>query len=205
MPKVNTVKFRKILAWLMTEVMFGRAHYEIARGLGRRDAAAKEAFRTAPQFFDLTLGAHANSSQLALARIFDRASAVSIYKLLSSALNEGGSFKNGTVAEVRKAVEEAKAAIAALQPSVEAIRTRRNETIAHLDARPFSDPAGYVQAGLVSYRQIDDLFAQTGAILNKFSLLYRGNSVPLDLAGAKDYEQVIDLLAGSAASPRSPE
>ena len=53
------------------------------------------------------------------------------------------------------------------------------------------------RAGLVSYRQIDELFAQTGAILTKFSLPYRGDSVALDLPGAKDYDQLIDLLAAS--------
>ena len=179
----------------MIEVMFGRAHYGIARGLGRSDRRAIKAFGTAPRFFDLTLGAHADSAQLALARIFDRTSAVSIHTLLSSALKEAGTFKHGTSMEVRKAVERAKASIATLEPGVTAIRTRRNETIAHLDARPFIDPNGYVQEGLVSYRQIEGLFDQIGAILNTLSLLYRGASSPLELEGAKDYEQVLDHLA----------
>ena len=144
----KAVKFRQVLNWLATEVMFSRAHYEIARGLGRRDRTATTAFRAAPRFFDLTEGAHVDSAQLALARIFDRASAVSIHKLFSSALNEAGAFKHGTAAEVRKAVKEAQASITALEPIVAAIQTRRNETIAYLDARPFTDPAGYDKRGL---------------------------------------------------------
>ncbi len=200
MPQGNAVKFQQILAWLMTEVMFGRAHYDIVRGLGRRDRTAATALRTAPRFFDLTLGVHADSAQLALARIFDRASAVSIHTLLSSALNEAGTFKHGTATDVRKAIEDAKVSIATLEPTVEAIRTRRNETIAHLDARPIVDPARYVQDGLVSYRQIDGLFDQIGAVLNKFSLLYRGAAVPLELEGAKDYEQALNHLAEAAVN-----
>lgn len=57
MSKKNSVKFQQILTWLMTEVMFGKAHYGIVRGLGRRDREALAAFRTAPRFFDMTLGA----------------------------------------------------------------------------------------------------------------------------------------------------
>ena len=72
MSKKNSVKFQQILAWLMTEVMFGKAHYGIVRGLGRRDREALAAFRTAPRFFDMTLGAHADSAQMTVARIYDQ-------------------------------------------------------------------------------------------------------------------------------------
>jgi hypothetical protein len=57
MSKKNSVKFQQILAWLMTEVMFGKAHSD-----GVIEALA--AFRTAPRFFDMTLGAHVDSAQM---------------------------------------------------------------------------------------------------------------------------------------------
>jgi hypothetical protein len=193
MSKKPALKFQQILAWLMTEVMFGRAHFTITRGLRRADSRV---LGTAPRFFDMTLGAHADSAQLA-ARIFDRTSAASIHTLLSAALKEAGSFKHGTASDVRKVVDEAKTFVVALEPIVAAVRTRRNQTIAHLDARPFIDPNKYIKAGLLSYGQIEDLFEQTGAILNKFSLLYRGASVALDLEGAKDYEQAFALIAST--------
>jgi len=134
-------------------------------------------------------------AQLAAARIFDRSSGVSIHKLMSSALKEASSFKHGTEVEVRKLVAEAKASVMALEPIVSALRTRRNETIAHADTRPIIDPQGYVQAGRIGYRELWKLFEQTGLILNKFSLLYRGASVVLDIKGVKDYEQALDLIA----------
>jgi AbiU2 len=199
MSKRSSVKFQQILAWLMTEVMFGKTHYGIVRGLGRRDREALAAFRTAPRFFDMTLGAHADSAQMTVARIYDRTSAASIHKLFSSALREAGTFRHGTVTDVQKAVQESKAIIKAIEPTLAAIRTRRNQTMAHLDARPFADPAGYVSAGRVSYRQLDELFERTSEILNRFSLLHRGATVPLLLEDAKDYERAIDLLAAAAS------
>src|SRR5258708_25114987 len=77
----SAVKFQEMLAWLMTEVMYGRAHFMITRGLSRADQAVLTA---APKFFDLTRDAHANAAQMAAARIFDQSSGVSIYRLMSS-------------------------------------------------------------------------------------------------------------------------
>ncbi|GAC1684700.1 MAG: hypothetical protein PVS2B2_23680 [Candidatus Acidiferrum sp.] len=188
----SAVKFQQMLAWLMTEVMFGRAHFMITSGLSRADQAVLD---TAPKFFDLTRDAHANAAQLAAARIFDQSSGVSIYKLMSSAVNEAGTFKHGTAVEVRKLVSEAKGSVRVLEPVVSALRIRRNETIAHSDTRPIIDPKGYAQAGRIGYRELGKLFEQTGLILNKFSLLYRGASVVLDLKGVKDYEHALGLIA----------
>jgi len=204
MSKKNTIKFQQILASMMAEVMFGRTHYEIVRGLGRRDSIALAAKGIAPQFFDLTLDSHAVAAQLAVARVFDRTSAVSIHTLLSAALGEAGTFKHGTPAQVRKAVEDAKATITALAPTLAAIRTRRNETIAHLDAKPFKDPASYHQRGRVSYRQIDEVFEKVSTVLTRLSLLYRNAAVPLELEGAKDYERVFEMLAAAKTQLKPP-
>lgn len=97
----SSLSFQKILAWLMTEVMFGRAHFAIVRGLKRKDRGA---VLTAPTFFEMTLGAHADSTHLCAARIFDRTSAASMHTLISSATKEKGSFKHATVAEVHWSV-----------------------------------------------------------------------------------------------------
>src|ERR1700720_379692 len=150
MSKKPALSFKQILFWLITEVLFGRAHLTITRGLGRSDSTAvMAATASAPTFFKMTLGAHADSTQMAAARIFDRTSAASIHTLLSSALKEAGTFKHGTATEVRKVVDEAKALVAALEPIVLAVRTRRNQTMAHADARPMVDPNRYKNAGRV--------------------------------------------------------
>jgi hypothetical protein len=193
MPKSSSPTFQQMLAWLMTEVMFGRANFTITRGLRGADRVVLD---TAPRFFDMTLGAHADSALMTAARIFDRRSgSVSIHELLSSALQHAGVFKHGTAVDVRKVVAEAKISISSFEPILKALRKRRNETMAHSDPGPMVDPHQYVQEGRVSYRELEGLFEQTGSILNKLSVLYRGASVVLDFDDVKDYEQALDVIA----------
>jgi hypothetical protein len=194
MAKKTQLQFRQILAWLMVEVQFGRCQYAIARGISRRDAVALAAFRTAPRFFAVTRDVHADATVLTLARIYDRTSAASIHGMFSSALREESAFKCGTVADIRKAIQQSRAAVAVLEPTLKAIRTRRNQTQARLDARPFIDPAKYVLAGKASYSQIDELFNETEEILNTLSRLYHGKAIALHLADANDYDQAINVL-----------
>lgn len=195
MSKKGTIEFRTILAWLMGEVMFGRAHLAITRGLRRKDR--RTVIAAAPRFFDMTVGAHADAVMLAAARIFDRTSAASIHTLLSTALKQKETFKHGTATEVESAIADARVSVTSLGPIVAAIRTRRNQTIAHLDARPFADPDKYIKEGLMSFSEVERVFEETGVILNRFSLLYRGERVVLDLEDAKDYEQALDLIASA--------
>jgi hypothetical protein len=122
-----------MLAILMTEVMFGRAHFAIVLGLRRADVGV---LSIAPRFFAMTLGGHADLTIMTAARIFDRRrGVVSIHGLLSSALTQAGSFKHGTAAEVRKAVKEAAVCIGGLEAILKAISSRRNQTMAHLDPK----------------------------------------------------------------------
>ena len=71
--------------------------------------------------------------------------------------------------------------------------------MAHLDAKPFKDPVGYIQRGRVSYRQMDEIFEKVSTVLTRLSLLYRNAAVPLELEGAKDYERVFEILAATTA------
>jgi hypothetical protein len=194
--------FLHILCWLMTEVMHGRAHFVITRGLGRKDR--KHAWATAPTFFQMTLNAHAEAAQLCAARIFDRSGAASIHRLISSATKEKASFKHGSAVQVEAATKDAENFVTRFEPIVTAIRTRRNQTIAHTDARPLTDPAGYIKAGRVSYAQLEELFDKTGATLNRFDLLFRGKAVPLELEGVEDYNNALDLISRASIRSQNP-
>ncbi len=191
-PRTPALKFNRMLAWLMVEVMYGKAQFKITRGLTKVDPAVVE---VSPRFFELAIGAHADAALLAASRIFDGSRGVSIHRLLDAALAEAGTFKLGTAAEVRKAVAEAKASLVGVAPKLSALRTRRNETIAHADARPLVDPQDYIVAGRISYIDFESLFLKVESILYKLSKLYRGASVELELKDWNDYEQAFDLIA----------
>ena len=113
-----------------------------------------------------------------------------------SAGRDHRTFKNGTAAEVRKAVKEARVCVTGLQAILKPIGTRRNQTVAHLDPKAIVDRDGYIREGQVRYCELDGLFEQTGLILNRLSILYRGKSVRLHLDGEKDYEHALNLIAG---------
>jgi hypothetical protein len=120
---------------------------------------------------------------------------VSIHALLSAALNEAVTFQNGTPAEIRSFVIEAKASVKNLEPIIAALHTRRNQTIAHADFRALVDPKAYIAAARMSYGEFERLFLKIGSILNNLSMLYRGASVELEMPDWRDYEQAFDLIA----------
>jgi hypothetical protein len=187
--------FLQTLAVLMTEVIYGKAHFQLTRVLkGTHPAIVK----TAPTFFALAVGALGDSTALHAARIFDRQSkGASIHRLLALALENAGTFKNATAMEVRKAVGEARRIVAELEPMLVPIRTRRNETLAHVSARAFVDSESYFKDGQISYRRLGDLFDRTGAVLNQFFYLQTGRTVPLDLAGMNDVENLLTIVLES--------
>jgi AbiU2 len=189
MPKVT---FDQILYWLIVEVQYCRAHVAITKGLGKADKAV---LKTAPRFFRMTYGAHADCGAITAAKIFDRNSHVSFHTLLSTALRDFSLFKHGSEAEVRKLVDEAKIFLKGAEPTVVAIRTRRDKTLAHLDAGPIVSPEPYKLAGRFTYSDLDRLLEESGKFLNKFCQLYNGRTFPLDFEDVNDYQRVFDALS----------
>jgi hypothetical protein len=184
--------FRQVLAMLMVEVSYGKAHFSVTRSLKGTHPAI---VRTAPVFFDLSIGAHGSATILHAARIFDRKpGSASIHALLELALKHAGTFRQANGLEVRTIVADSKRTVAELQPIVDAIQTRRNESLAHTDPRAYVDLDSHVTAGRVSYRQLEGLFAKIEDMLNRLSELYDGRRIPLDLAGADDIVKILEIV-----------
>jgi hypothetical protein len=191
-PDKGALKFPRIMAWIMTEVYYGRAHFIVVDGLRH---AERNILASAPTFFELTFGAHADSAQLTAARIFDRDSDASIFSLFSAALREAGTFKFGTPSQVRKLVEQSQAKVFALNAVLTAARTRRHLTLAHAGAIPLVDPERYIKEGRMTFTDFSHLFDEADTIVNDFSLLFRGTRIDLTSENPKDYEKVLRLIA----------
>ena len=186
---------RELIAILMTEVMYGKAHFHITRALQGTHPAIK---KTAPQFFDLSVAAHAACSLLHASKLFDKQpKSASIHLLFVIALKHAGTFKNSDPTGVRKAVTSAKQTVSELEPILEAIRTRRHETVAHASCRPFLEPQGYSADSQVSYRQLEGVFEKTEGLLNHFSLLEGGRAIPLELPNTNDVEGILTIVMES--------
>jgi hypothetical protein len=127
-------EFGHILSRLKMELMFGRAHFAVAKSTRRVE---REAICNA---LPLTLDAHAFFAQMTLSRILDKKSDVSFYTVLSAMLKDSTLknvklFRHGRAGDVRKLVAAAKASIAAHQSTVAALLRKRNWTQAHTDWR----------------------------------------------------------------------
>lgn len=188
-----TPSFQQLLTWVMTEVIYGRAHFAIVLGLRRADPVVLE---TAPRFFALTLDAHADLAIMAAARIFDEdPRSVSIHSVLSACSRDAGLLSPTAEDEVRRVVAEAKDFVRTLKPILKPIRLRRNQTVAHSDTQPLADPGGYIKGGRLKFRELDDLFEKTAQILNRLAEVHCLNTPSLHLPDANDYERALDLIA----------
>jgi hypothetical protein len=189
---MTTVTISQLVSWLGTQVMFGRAHTEILRGLLRADPSIP---KIAPRFISMTIDAHADASMMCLHHIFDkRSDCLTLAVLLDLASAQAGTFKCAPPQQVRDFVKRSKVAVGALEPSLKALRTRRNETGAHSAHRPIKDPDGYIAAGRIKHEEIDKLFDVTAGILTEMSQLHVGRTWDLRLPDESDYQKVISLL-----------
>jgi len=144
----------------------------------------------------MTIDAHAEASMMCLNHIFDkRSDCLTIGVLLNLASEKAGTFKCGTPLQVRDLVKRSRLAIAALEPSLKALRIRRNETGSHSARRPITDPEGYMKAGEIKHEEIDRLFDVTAEILTKMSQLYACRAWNLRFPDESDYRQTLTLLA----------
>jgi len=193
---MNAITIQQLISWLGTQVMFGRAHTEILRGLLVADPSLR---KVAPRFMSMTMDAHAEESMKCLSHIFDkRSDCLTMGALLDLATAKAGTFHFGTPQQVKDLVKRSRVAISALEPSLKALRTRRNETGAHSARRPLTDPSGYIEAGKLKHEDIDKLFDVTANILSEISQLHCGKTWNLRLADEFDYKQALALLTRQA-------
>jgi hypothetical protein len=183
-----------LLNWLAVEVSSGRAHHSIVRALSRAKRA--EALWIAPDFFELTIGAHADATTMCVTRLFDRTrGTVSLYSLLTVARNHIGEFRNASAQDVRTTLGESATQLQGLEMKLTALRTRRHKTVAHKDPDPLVDPEGYIRDGKVSYQEIDVLFEQADDIIGKLCQLYFGKRPAINDPAAKQCDALLTLLA----------
>jgi hypothetical protein len=193
---MNAITIQQLISWLGTQVMFGHAHTEILRGLLVADPSVR---KVAPRFISMTMDTHAEESMKCISHIFDkRSDCLTIGALLDLASAKAGTFKYGTPQQVKDLVKRSRAAISALEPSLKALRTRRNETGAHSARRPLIDPGGYIEAGKLKHKDIDKLFDVTAEILTETSQLHAGRTWNLRLPDEFDYQQALALLTDRA-------
>jgi hypothetical protein len=184
--------FLQMATWIGTELMSGRAHTEIMRGLLRTDISVR---RIAPKFFEMTIDAHAETSMQVINRIFDRRlDCITIPVLLNVAVAQSDTFRKGSRQQVLLLVSDCNSQIKAIEAPLEALRLRRNETGAHAAHRPLVDPESYIREGTVTHRDIDAVFDVTDKILTSLLKLYGATPPAWRLPRERDFEGLLAAL-----------
>jgi hypothetical protein len=186
-------QIEQIIAALMSQIVVGKAHLIVAKGLAESDPVVLNAAKT---FFAITIDSHIYSAQMHAARLYDTThGAMTVRTLLNRADNEAGRAKYGTADEVRKALVTSEKAISALVGPLKALTTRRNSYLAHTDPRTLTDPVKMAASAKINFPDLERTFSETGKVVNEFSRLFRDVTSIIDLIDQTDYETVIDFVS----------
>lgn len=175
------------------EVVYGRTHLQIAKAIRAADPVV---IHTAKTFFGLSHYAHLDAAQMYAAKLHDKTrDAITVRTALDEAERLAGTFPNVSSEQVRTVVAASRAMLKEFEKILAAIEGRRNEYLAHLDAKTISDPTSLNTRAALTIDQLDQLFVETGNILNDISQLHHGTFSVLELLDSQDYENVFNLIA----------
>ncbi|MGZ4731003.1 MAG: AbiU2 domain-containing protein [Terriglobales bacterium] len=198
-PEVPPPTIEQIISSLVGQVVFGRAHLVLAKGLANSDPVV---LNTATVFFGMSIDAHFYASQMHAARLHDDSTprAVTVRTLLKRAGEEAGRAKYGSAGDVREAITFSEKTLSELAGPLKALTLRRNAWLAHIDERTITDPVKVAAAAGPHFPDLETIFDRTGDIVNKFSCLYRGIFVGnFKILDQTDYEKVIEFVSAAIA------
>jgi HEPN superfamily AbiU2-like protein len=183
----------QIISTLMNQVVVGKAHLAVAKGLANSDPVVLNA---ATVFFGMSIDAHLYSSQMYAARLHDRdPKAVTVKTLLKRADEEAGTAKYGSASDVRAAVTSSEKTLSEIEESLDALTTWRNVRLAHTDPLTINDPVKVAADIGPHFPDLETIFDRTGDIVNKFSRLYQNIGSILEILDQTDYETVVEFIS----------
>ena len=188
----------QIVNSLTGEVIFGRTHLKIAKAIRAADPVVVHTART---FFGLTHDAHMDAAQMYAAKLYDKAQrTITVRSALAEAERVAGSFSNASAQEVREIVAAAEVQIGGFEKTLSVLEDRRNEYLAHLDPKTILDPTDLNSRATLTMSELDDLFVETGNILNDISQFHHGSLSALELVDSDDYKNALQLIAEAKCS-----
>lgn len=179
----------------MQEVVIGKAHLRIWEGLSKALSKTPQLAKVAKTFFGLTLQAHIEQAILHAARLYDsNKEAVTVRSLLTLAEKKAGQFQDTRPDEVRQIISGARQQLGAVEPLLDAVQTRRNKLLAHLDPQAIFDPSKVAEGSETTIKNMEKLFDTAGSVLNNISGSYRGSTSVLDLLDTSDFENMLRVI-----------
>lgn len=167
-------QFEKVRA----QAILGRAHLQLWKDLGKRlnSVPSKTLIALiAPAFFGMMLEAHLNTSVLCAAKIFDRhRDSLNVRTILARAAAEKGSVPASAAKMLADNPRDAGARLPGIESVLEAIKTRRDKILAHLDRDLVAKPEEVVKKSQLTVDELENVFSVAERILNGVSAPYWG-------------------------------
>lgn len=185
--------FIKAADALTNEAFHGGVHLDICEGLGEMDPFIGN---HAPVFFTYTFFGHLHSAEMYANKLFDTdARAFPVSKFLEMARLRSSKFPHATEKEVLAYMAEAKDSIAKLTPTIEILRKRRNEFLAHISPTLVFNRELLEQAKSLTLPQIREVLYGGGKIVNQLLHMWNRSVNQLRETHTDDYKKIVSIVS----------
>jgi hypothetical protein len=189
---LGKLTLKQILDAQKNQVRIGKTYLNLAQGLLRADSAILQGAST---FWGLTINGGLELAQMTIARLYDKTKgAVTVPAMLVQARSESSQFQHGPRKDVDAAISKSEETIRRLDSTIVAVRIRRNEALAHLDARTIADPKALSEKAKLTVPDLEKVLKETANVLLELSSLYDGTSGDLRFVGGHDYKSVLEWI-----------
>jgi AbiU2 len=164
----------------------------VAKGLLKADPYL---LQTAPTFFGLTIDGSLELAQMAVARLYDTTKgAVTIRSMLRDAAEQLSTFQSATPKEAEEVILKSVQRVIVIQPTLDTIRRRRNEWLAHLDPETVANPDALAARARLTMPDLEKVFSETGRIVVEMFSRHQGVFGELDFIGGDDYKMALEWI-----------
>lgn len=187
--------FEKIVKRLTEFVVLGKAHLKIGSGIAKAITADPVIEHVAPTFWGMTITSHLDAAQMLAFKLFDtRRGSMTIEYLLGRAMECSPGFQGATPTQVSEIIGAARNQILAIEDPLKRIRAKRNRILAHVDPTIVTQPEKVAEKTEIKFVDLNLIFDTAGDIVNSISVAFRDAFSILELIGATDYENAIQLI-----------
>jgi len=187
-----TGDFEKAADALANQSFHGGIHLDICEGLFTMDPFIGD---HTPVFWVYTFYAHLDAAQMYAIKLFDtHSNAVTVPQFVEMARWRASKFIHGIEKDVLECIRLAEIQIAKLNSTIEVLRRRRNNFMAHISPKLVFNRELLQREESLTMPQIREVLLEGGRIVNSLLHLWCKTSNQLRDSSSDDYKRVIAII-----------
>ena len=196
--QLATADFVKAAHALTNEAIHGIIQVGICEGITEMDPFIGN---HTPVFFTYTFYGNLYSAQMYANKLFDtHGNAVTVPSFLEMARQRKSKFRHADDKRVLEGIAEAEGTIANLTPTINTLRARRNDFLAHLSPRMAFVPQELRKETGITLAQLREVLQEGGKIVNQFLQMWNMSVDSLFMLHSDDYKEIFSLLSKQLCS-----